>query len=437
MDFKYLTNCDPTLSLVSTSAFTNVNKNTNASVSESVSAHSHVHLSTGKEFNIEEKIIAVTSLDSPSFNPSNTITFIKNKKYLMKWFKDFNEGKDFSRVGIIFEERYYQELLKKKEEKIFDLIHRHCWFVANVASVNLAISKFSKPFYDQKFRDLNLNLDGRSLEAFRYNEHRMSLKSGGAATINPNANVAANAFIGEGVFIGRDSVIMSGAVIMAYSVIGKNVTIFPNVTIYPFVKIGDNSRIHSGTIIGSDGFGYNIENGIHQKVWHMGGVIINEDVEVGANSAIDAGTFSPTIIGKGTKIDNGVQIGHNCNIGPGVILCGQVGISGSVAIGDYTVFGGRAGIGPDLTLGKCCQVAGGALINSDWPDNSILGGHPARPLKEWMLGITFLRKEAIKKEQSLHSKREESKDEMKEDRIEKSIKGERGEQKQERELDWN
>ena len=129
----------------------------------------------------------------------------------------------------------------------------------------------------------------------------------------------------------------------------------------------------------------------------MGGVIIGNDFEMGANSCVDQGTFSPTKIADGVKLDNHTQIGHNSDIGNGVILCGHAGTAGSVILGDFTVLGGYVAIGPGLELGAACKVGGGAKVLCDWPAKSKISGHPARPIKEWLRGIAWVRKESQKK----------------------------------------
>jgi UDP-3-O-[3-hydroxymyristoyl] glucosamine N-acyltransferase len=130
----------------------------------------------------------------------------------------------------------------------------------------------------------------------------------------------------------------------------------------------------------------------------MGGVIIHDGVEIGSNSSVDMGTFSPTIIGPGCIIDNLVQIAHNVKLGRGCVLCGQSGVAGSAVLEDFVVLGGRAAIGPDSHIGMGTQVAGGAKVNESaiWPAGSKLGGHPARDLKEWMKGFAYLRKVSLK-----------------------------------------
>ena len=179
--------------------------------------------------------------------------------------------------------------------------------------------------------------------------------------------------------------------------IHEGTEIFPNTVVYRNVKIGKHVRIHGNCTIGADGFGYNFKNGEHLKVWHMGSVIIHDHVEIGAGTCIDSGTFSPTIIGAGSKIDNLVQIGHNCRLGKGVILCGQSGLAGSCSLGDYVVLGGKAAVGNGVTVGKASQIAGNAGVISNIGDGVVVGGFPARDIKEWMKGVAYVRKHSLSK----------------------------------------
>ncbi len=311
------------------------------------------------ESNSTSEILSICDLDFPS---QNGLLFIKNKKYLNRVLES-----KLPVLGIILSE--------KLESEAKDLEKFNPLFVATATNIDLAVSFLSKPFYELKYSSI-LQVE---------------------AKIAASAKVHEGAFVGKDVSIGENTVLHPGAVVMDNCVIGSNCVLYPNTSIYPFVEMGDDVRIHSGSVIGADGFGYNHDAGVHHKVWHMGGVKIGNSVEVGANSQIDGGTFSPTVIGDGTKLDNNVQIGHNCRLGRGVMICGHVAIGGSSYLDDYTVFGGKSGMGDNMKLGKGCQVAGGALVNTDWPDGTVLGGHPARPLKEWMRGIAFVRKESLKK----------------------------------------
>lgn len=323
----------------------------------------------------EGDIQGIAGVDSP--RPFH-IVYAKNPKTLSRLGR-FTLEKDFSRTGVILEKEL-AEKFKKKDSEEEQRLSQTFAFVAQTDNVNLSMALLSKPFYDQKCGDQNHYVDGRQM---------------GTVDIHPTAFIAQGVFLGENVKIGANSKILPGSVVMSNCEIGTETLLFPNTTLYPFVKIGNKCRIHSGTVIGADGFGYHFEKGIHYKIWHVGGVHIEDSVEIGANSAVDSGTFSPTLISEGSKLDNFVQIGHNCRLGKGVILCGHVAIGGSSIIGDFTVFGGKAGMGSDISLGKGCQVAGGALVNCDWPDRSVLGGHPARPLKEWMRGLAYLRKKSL------------------------------------------
>ena len=309
---------------------------------------------------------------------ADTFVFVKNIKFFNKLEAKLNSG-EVKHSGVIFEEKFYLTL---KPEIISALESKLGWF-ATSQNVALSLTNISKPFYDKKLSGINSQVDGRQM---------------GTVDIHPSAQVAQNVFIGEYVKIGADVEIMPGVVILSHSEIGEGTIIYPNVSIYPFSKIGKKCRIHSAVVIGSDGFGYTFNQGQHQKIWHMGGVEIHDDVEIGANSAIDAGTFSPTIVGAGTRIDNSVQIAHNCKVGRGCILCGHSGLAGSAVIEDYVVLGGKAGVGPDTHLGMGTQVAGAAMVNEGaiWPAGSKLGGHPARDLKEWMRGFAYIRKMSLK-----------------------------------------
>jgi UDP-3-O-[3-hydroxymyristoyl] glucosamine N-acyltransferase len=302
------------------------------------------------------------------------LLFIKNKTFA----NEFLESEKAKDIGILIEKKYF-DLITDEFKKA--LIDKAAW-LGTVADVNLAMSFLSRPFYDEKIKNPNDMIDGRQM---------------GSANVHPSAWIAQGAFIGENVKIGSNVKIHSGVVLMSGVQIGEDTEIFPNTTIYRNVQIGARVRIHALCSIGADGFGYNFSKGVHHKVWHMGSVIIGNDVEIGASSCIDSGTFSPTMIGSGTKIDNQVQIGHNCRLGTGVILCGQVGLGGSTSIGDYTVLGGKAAVANGIEIGKAVQIAGGAGVTNDIQDGAVVGGFPARDIKEWMKGVATLRKLSLSK----------------------------------------
>jgi UDP-3-O-[3-hydroxymyristoyl] glucosamine N-acyltransferase len=188
--------------------------------------------------------------------------------------------------------------------------------------------------------------------------------------------------IGDNVKLSESVTVLAGSFIGANTIIGENCLIYPHVTIRENVEIGKNVIIHSGTVIGSDGFGYAQERGIHHKVPQMGKVIIEDDVEIGANVTIDRATLGATRIGKGTKIDNLVQIGHNVVIGENCILVAQVGISGSTKIGNNVVIGGQAGIGGHIKIGNNVMIGGQSGVTKDIPENTVVFGYPAREIKK-------------------------------------------------------
>lgn len=328
-----------------------------------------VEILTNTDLNLE--IEGIT--DSSAFL-ENHLFFIKNKTFTSEFLA---QPKDQVH-GVLVERKYFQGL---NEEHKLELLNKALW-LGMVDDVNLAMSFLSKPFYDEKIKNPNDMIDGRQM---------------GTASIHPTAWIAQGVFIGENVKIAANAKIHTGVVLMSGVDIGEDTEIFPNTAIYRNVQIGSRVRIHSLCSIGADGFGYNFSKGVHYKVWHTGSVIIGNDVEIGASTCIDSGTFSPTIIGAGSKIDNQVQIGHNCKLGTGVILCGQVGIGGSTSIGDYTVLGGKAALANGLEIGKGVQIAGGAGVTNDIQDGAVVGGFPARDIKEWMKGVAVLRKLALTK----------------------------------------
>ena len=320
-----------------------------------------------------EEILAISALDSLQ---KNSLIFIKNAKFLTKFLPSLSKALDLG-VGLVIDEKFYA-LMNQHDKQLLEQLP---WIVTS-SNLALTLTILSKPFHDKKMQGINTQVDGRQM---------------GTVEIHPSARISQNVFIGEHVKIGAHVEILPGSVIMPHVSISEGTKIFANVSIYPFTEIGKNCRIHSGVVIGSDGFGYTFHQGQHQKIWHMGGVKIDHDVEIGSNSSVDMGTFSPTLIGAGTRIDNLVQIGHNCKIGRGCVLCGQAGMAGSSVLEDFVVLGGRAAVGPEVHLGMGTQVAGGAkVIDGQWPAGSKLGGHPARDLKEWMRGLAYLRKVSLK-----------------------------------------
>jgi len=203
-----------------------------------------------------------------------------------------------------------------------------------------------------------------------------------SARVDATAHIGPNCVVGERVRISARSVLQAGDVVGDDSQLADDVNLFPNVTIYPQTEIGARVRIHAGTVVGSDGFGYVLDAGVHRKVPQIGNVIIGDDVEIGANVTIDRGALGPTIIGKGTKIDNLVQIAHNVEIGEGSIVISQVGISGSCKIGKYVILAGQAGLAGHLKIGNQVTIAAKSGVMHDIPDGGKWMGIPAQPDKQ-------------------------------------------------------
>jgi UDP-3-O-[3-hydroxymyristoyl] glucosamine N-acyltransferase len=203
-----------------------------------------------------------------------------------------------------------------------------------------------------------------------------------SAQVDPTAHIGPHCTIGERVKIGADVVLQSGNFIGDDSVIGDGTNLFPNVTVYSRSQIGKRVRIHSGAVIGSDGFGYVLDAGFHRKVQQIGNVVIGDDVEIGANATVDRGALGPTVIGKGTKIDNLVQVGHNVEIGEHCIIISQVGIAGSTKLGNYCVLAGQAGIAGHLKIGNQVTIGSKSGVMHNIPAGETWMGIPAQPDKQ-------------------------------------------------------
>ncbi len=212
------------------------------------------------------------------------------------------------------------------------------------------------------------------------------------ATIGNDVDIHPLATIGDDVHIGEGTTIHSGVHVMAGSKIGPCVTIFPNAVIYENTVVGPRCLIHAGAVLGAYGFGYCCEEGRHQLSAQLGNVVLEADVEVGAGTTIDRGTYGPTIIGEGTKIDNLVMVAHNCRIGRHNMLCAQVGIAGSTSTGDYVVMAGQAGVRDHVHIGSRAMLGAKAGVMSDVPDDARVVGIPATPEREQMVKQAVLSK---------------------------------------------
>ncbi len=209
------------------------------------------------------------------------------------------------------------------------------------------------------------------------------------AVVYPNVKLGKNVVIREFAVVESGVCLEDGVVVLPFayvgrnSVVGEGTILFPGAVVYPNTVVGKRCRIHAGAVVGADGFGYYEKNGKRVKIPQIGRVVIGNDVEIGANTCIDRATFGKTVIGEGTKIDNLVQIGHNCKIGRDCAFAGQVGISGSVKVGDRVLMGGQVGIADHISIGSDVKIAAKAGVMSDIKDGEAVIGAPAMPAARW------------------------------------------------------
>ena len=200
-----------------------------------------------------------------------------------------------------------------------------------------------------------------------------------SAKVDPSAHIGPHCIVGENVKIGPKAVLQGLNFVGDSSVIGEESILYPNVTVYSKSQLGKRVSVHSGTIIGSDGFGYVLDNGAHRKIAQVGYVILQDDVEVGSNVTIDRGALGPTIIGRGTKIDNLVQIAHNVSIGEHSLVVAQTGIAGSTRLGSYVTVAGQVGIAGHLKIGNKATISAQSGVMHDIPEGQKWFGTPAQP----------------------------------------------------------
>lgn len=203
-----------------------------------------------------------------------------------------------------------------------------------------------------------------------------------SATVDPSAYVGPGCVVGERTIIDARAVLMGGNHVGRDCAIGEDARLHPNVVIYPKCRIGARVIIHAGTVIGSDGYGYVFDEGRHRKMLQVGEVVIHDDVEIGANTAIDRGALGSTVIGPGTKIDNLVHVAHNVTIGANCLVMGQSGFAGSTKLGDYCVIASQSGIAGHLKLGHQATVGAKSGVMRDVPDKGVVLGMPAVPDKQ-------------------------------------------------------
>jgi len=203
------------------------------------------------------------------------------------------------------------------------------------------------------------------------------------ATLGTGASVGPHVVVGDGVRIGQNAVLHARVTIYANARIGDDFTAHAGAVVREEVVIGDRVTVHAGAVVGSDGFGFVPRAEGHRKIPQVGIVVLEDDVEIGANATVDRATLGATVIGRGTKIDNLVMIGHNCRTGPGCLLAAQVGLAGGTLLGTGVMLGGQVGASGHLTIGDGAQVAAQSGIHGDVPAGAVYGGYPAVQIRGW------------------------------------------------------
>lgn len=316
-----------------------LSKKCGAVLSGSVSSHANVEISGAAP--IEDAV-------------AGNISFVDNPKYLKHL-----EG---TAATAVFCSEKHAELVP---EGVAALVHEKPYD---------AYAKALDILYPTASRPLPVTgVDGVSSHAYIHPD----------AKLEENVTVEANATIGAGACIGAGSLILAGAVVGAGVQIGRRSVVGSNATVV-HALLGDDVIIHNGVQIGQDGFGFAMGPGGHKKIPQIGRVVIQDKVEIGANSTVDRGANRDTIIGEGTKIDNLVQIGHNVTIGRHCVIVGLAGVSGSATLGDYVVVAGQAGIVGHTKVGDGAQVGGGSGVHGDVAPGERVMGYPAIKASTWM-----------------------------------------------------
>ncbi|MFW6021987.1 MAG: UDP-3-O-(3-hydroxymyristoyl)glucosamine N-acyltransferase [Halanaerobiaceae bacterium] len=298
--------------------------------------------------------LEITGVSGAKEGGKNDITFAENQSY----FKDAEN----SAVTVII----VSENIEKSSKTII-----------RTANPRLAYAKISKLFAPDVFYSPRISLSAEVSES---------------ATIGSNVSIHSGVIIDDNVEIGDNTIIAPGVYIGENTKIGSDTLIHPNVVIEYNSIIGSNVIIHSGTVIGSDGYGFVTTGDGHYKIHQLGNVIIEDDVEIGANVTVDRGASGPTVIGSGTKIDNLVQIAHNVKIGPMCLIVAQVGIAGSTELGEKVTMAGKTGSIGHLKIGNNATIASKGLVTKNIPEGVFYSGNPAHDHKEELREQASIRK---------------------------------------------
>lgn len=269
-----------------------------------------------------------------------------------------------------------------EERRIADLEHTR----ASAAVVPHTVAKADIPILRARNPRFAFGLALSILYERPYEPAGVSSKAsiGKDVVIGSEPSIYPNVVIDDGARIGDRVTLYPGVYVGKGSVIGDDSVLHPNVCIGEGVSIGRHVIIHAGAVIGSDGFGFVTEGGVHHKIPQVGGVIIEDYVEIGANSTVDRAALGNTVIKQGTKLDNLVHVAHNVAIGSHCLIAAQVGIAGSSALGDYVVLGGQVGIADHIVIGDRVMVGGKSGITRDVEAGQVIAGHYAMRLREWL-----------------------------------------------------
>lgn len=301
-----------------------------------------------------------------------------------------NEPETAGKHEIIFVMR--KNVLRKKER-----IASKAWIIdESIASP--AVKEFLKAAKITSCVSKNIHEDFVTVINLFYLEKRIKAGIHKTAVVHPSAIVKKSVRIGAYCVIDSGSVLAKNVHLMAHGVIGKNVRIgkntkiYPHVTIYDHCEIGNNVIVHSGTVIGSDGFGFYKKENRHFKIPHVGKTVIEDDVEIGANCCIDRGTLGETRIRKGAKLDNLIQIAHNVNIGEHTLIAAQTGIAGSTTIGNSVTIAGQAGLVDHIEIGDGVTIGAQSGVIASVEKGKTVSGYPARDHFESLKKEAFIQK---------------------------------------------